>query len=238
VFLGLRLSGSGFTLDLGLLNGVWGVAGGWVCAGQDLTRGGVLTRAGCYWHKGPLRYQGVRMVNLISKLINPPHGLWRVDELVTHLRKQNKLSSEAATEIETAAYRAIHSGALKSHDPLTSLHVTSSSAYTPIVSLQSFSQWLLASGIQVKLKAPRRKITQQTKTHATKGIWKMQIQAEAAQLFKRLRASRASPTVHSILPTIVQWCRTNNVKTDGGIFPSEGYLRTHVLGARHWSPPP
>ena len=67
--------------------------------------------------------------------------------------------------------------------------------------------------------------------------WKMRIQVEAASRFKRLRASGASPTVHSIINDMAKWCRDNNVKTDGGIFPAPGYLRTHVLSRKHWSPP-
>lgn len=67
--------------------------------------------------------------------------------------------------------------------------------------------------------------------------WKMRVQAEAASLFRRLRASGASPTVHSILGEMVKWCRTHDVKTDGGIYPTPGYLRTHVLAGKHWTPP-
>lgn len=67
--------------------------------------------------------------------------------------------------------------------------------------------------------------------------WKMQIQAEATALVLRLRASGASPTRHSILDSMVTWCRENNVMTDGKIFPSSGYLRTHVLGGKHWEVP-
>ena len=67
--------------------------------------------------------------------------------------------------------------------------------------------------------------------------WKMKIQSEAASRFKRLQKSGASPTVHSIVGDIAKWCRDNDVKTDGGIYPSANYLRTHVLGGKHWAPP-
>jgi len=67
--------------------------------------------------------------------------------------------------------------------------------------------------------------------------WKMRIQVEAASRMKRLRASGASPTTHSILDDMATWCRANDVKTDNGIYPSSGYLRTHVLGGKHWKPP-
>lgn len=67
--------------------------------------------------------------------------------------------------------------------------------------------------------------------------WKTRIQTEAASLITRLRASGASPTPYSILDDMVIWSRTNDVKTNSGIYPSAGYLRTHVLGGKHWTPP-
>lgn len=67
--------------------------------------------------------------------------------------------------------------------------------------------------------------------------WKMKIQAEATELCKRLRNSGASPTKSSICDPMAKWCRENNVKTDNGIFPTSNYLRTHVLGGKHWDLP-
>ena len=67
--------------------------------------------------------------------------------------------------------------------------------------------------------------------------WKMRIQTQAATHMKMLRASNANPTISSILDYMVRWCRENDVKTVSGIFPSAGYLRTHVLGGKHWTPP-
>lgn len=67
--------------------------------------------------------------------------------------------------------------------------------------------------------------------------WKMQIQAEATALCLRLRKAGANPTKHSILEAMAKWCRENDVLTDGNIYPSEGYIRTHVLGGKHWEVP-
>lgn len=67
--------------------------------------------------------------------------------------------------------------------------------------------------------------------------WKMRVQAQAAARILRLRSVGANPTVHSILDDMAKWCREKDVKTNGGIFPSSGYLRTHVLGGKHWTPP-
>jgi hypothetical protein len=67
--------------------------------------------------------------------------------------------------------------------------------------------------------------------------WKMLIQAEATAYCLRLRKAGANPTKNSILEPMVKWCRDNNVKTDGGIYPRDGYLRTHVLGGKHWDVP-
>jgi hypothetical protein len=65
--------------------------------------------------------------------------------------------------------------------------------------------------------------------------WIMQIQTEAAALWKRLQDSGASPTKNNIKDTLATWCRNNNVKTPGNICPSEGYISRHVL--QKWGPP-
>ena len=67
--------------------------------------------------------------------------------------------------------------------------------------------------------------------------WKLRVQEEAANMFKRARISGASPTVHSIKDDLATWCRQQDIKTDGGIYPSGEYLRVHVLSGRHWQKP-
>jgi hypothetical protein len=69
------------------------------------------------------------------------------------------------------------------------------------------------------------------------GNWKMQIQSEATRMFKSLRNAGAQPKVHSIIDDLAKWCRNNNVKTASGVYPSAGYIRTHVLSGKHWTPP-
>ena len=69
------------------------------------------------------------------------------------------------------------------------------------------------------------------------GNWKTKIQEEAASRMKKLREAGANPTVHSLLDGLVRWCRENDIKTDSGIYPANGYLRTHVLSGKHWTPP-
>jgi hypothetical protein len=67
--------------------------------------------------------------------------------------------------------------------------------------------------------------------------WKMLIQAEATALCLRLRKAGANPTKNSILNSMAQWCRDNDIRTDTQIIPSANYLRTHVLGGKHWNMP-
>lgn len=67
--------------------------------------------------------------------------------------------------------------------------------------------------------------------------WKMQVQSAAADHWKNLRAGGANPTVSSILAWVAKWCIDNDVRTDGGVNPSAGYLRTHVLSGKHWTTP-
>lgn len=178
------------------------------------------------------------MVKSVSQLLNPLHGLWRIDELVQRLGSQNNLTPSVLKQVEMSAYRAVHSGLLKSHDPDSSLHNKNPADYAPLVTVKEFTEWLNASGSQLKLKNPRRTQTKPKLAVTIKGNWKMQIQAEASRRFKALRASGANPTVLSILPDIVSWCSANNIRTDTGIIPTKNYLRTHVLGGKHWSPPP
>lgn len=67
--------------------------------------------------------------------------------------------------------------------------------------------------------------------------WKMRVQEAAAARWLDLRGRGMNPTVVSILGDMVRWCRENDVLTSSGITPSEGYLRTHVLGGKNWTPP-
>lgn len=67
--------------------------------------------------------------------------------------------------------------------------------------------------------------------------WKMRVQVEAADRWKALDAAGASPTLSSIADLMAVWCRKNQVRSASGIYPQANYLRTHVLGAKHWSPP-
>ncbi len=67
--------------------------------------------------------------------------------------------------------------------------------------------------------------------------WKMRIQAEATAFCLRLQKVGANPTKSSVLKPMTKWCVENEVRTDGNIFPSANYLRTHVLGGKHWDVP-
>ena len=65
--------------------------------------------------------------------------------------------------------------------------------------------------------------------------WKMRVQAEAAAYWLHTRKTGANPTKASIRPHLLKWCKENKVLTKIGINPSDGYLKTHVLGK--WEPP-
>lgn len=85
--------------------------------------------------------------------------------------------------------------------------------------------------------APATPSDEKTEGTAQELHWKMRVQAEAAAHWKRLRQSGCNPTRASIRPHLVTWCVDNKVKTKLDINPSDGYLRTHVLAKRHWTPP-
>lgn len=68
--------------------------------------------------------------------------------------------------------------------------------------------------------------------------WKMEAQAIAAELWSNLRNAGANPTVAGIVDQVARICADRGIKTASGINPTPGYLRTHVLSAKHWTPPP
>jgi hypothetical protein len=67
--------------------------------------------------------------------------------------------------------------------------------------------------------------------------WKMIIQSEAANLWKRLVTQGCSPSISSIVDDMAKWCREKKVLTGGDFYPSREYLRRHVLSKKHWTPP-
>ena len=67
--------------------------------------------------------------------------------------------------------------------------------------------------------------------------WKMRVQAEAAAEWIRWRKRGSNPTRASIRPHLLKWCVAEGVFTSLRVNPSDGYLRTHVLSAKHWAPP-
>ena len=67
---------------------------------------------------------------------------------------------------------------------------------------------------------------------------RMRIQAEAYELWIRLKASGANPTVHSICGSMAKWCADNNITTHTGVTPRAGTIRNTILGGRSdWQPP-
>ena len=68
--------------------------------------------------------------------------------------------------------------------------------------------------------------------------WRMQIQAEAYELWIRFRAKGCNPSVYSICDDMAVWCIRKNIKGGKGKNPRAGTIRNTVLGAGHWTPPP
>jgi len=65
--------------------------------------------------------------------------------------------------------------------------------------------------------------------------WKLQVQAEAARMFLKLRAIGCKPTKHSIKDDLAKWCKETGVKTKSLIHPDAEYIYRHAL--RDWTPP-
>ena len=169
---------------------------------------------------------------------NPTHPLVSVDSLVESLAILNTLDDGAKTAVLNLARKAILAGQLNSHDAQTTARISDMAKATPLVTPQEFQDWAVANGITLKLPALKPKRVRSKKQPIQTNNWRMRIQAQATSHILALRKSGANPTVHSIINDIHTWCVQNSVRSSRGVIPSPGYIRTHVLGGKHWTPPP
>ena len=174
----------------------------------------------------------------ITHYTNPPAPLVTVDSMVESLVVDNKLDDETHREILELARKAILSGGLHSHDGQTTARVTDISKATPLVIPQKFNEWVNSTGMTFKLPSIKPKRIRVKKQTAQTNNWKLRVQMQATKHILALRKGGANPTVLSIIKDIHAWCVDNNVRAIGGLVPSPGYIRTHALGGRYWSPPP
>ena len=169
---------------------------------------------------------------------NPTPPLKTVDSMVESLAVLNNLNDDATTAILNMAQKAILAGELSSYDALTTARISDTTKATPLVIPQEFKDWLAIRGITLKLPTLRPKRARVKKQVIQTNNWKMRIQTQAASHILALRKGGANPTVHSIINDIHAWCVQNNVRAPRGGIPRPGYIRTHVLGGKHWAPPP
>lgn len=175
----------------------------------------------------------------MNSVYTPPiHPLVTVDEMVDALVAQNNLNAASQTKILNLARKAILRGELHSRDPQTTARISDVSKATPLVIPQDFNTWVASTGMTLKLPAIKPKRARVKKPAVQTNNWRLRVQGEATKHMLALRKTGSNPTVLSILKDIHTWCVQNNVKTPRGIVPSEGYIRTHALGGRYWSPPP
>ncbi len=169
---------------------------------------------------------------------NPTPPLKTVDSMVDSLSAHNHLNDEATAAILNMAREAIHAGELHSYDALTTARISDTAKATPLVIPQEFKDWVATTGMTLKLSPLRPKRTRAKKQAIQTNNWRMRIQTQATSHILALRKGGANPTVHSIINDIHAWCVQNGVRSDRGGIPSPGYIRTHVLGGKHWTPPP
>lgn len=156
----------------------------------------------------------------------------------------------ARLNLEDELRRAVDSCVLPVKDPLTlGPHPCPQGnvLMSALVTVEALGAFVADRGVTVVIDEPDAA----TVTHAAAPVpgvmddhapklehWKMRVHAEAAAEWKQLRAVHCNPTRASIRQHVLNWCRDNGIKTSSHINPSDGYLRTHVLSAKHWDPPP
>ena len=143
---------------------------------------------------------------------------------------------------------AINSGALPTRDRKTGMRCPANNPeFLFLVDVDDVNAWLKGEGVKYRwtLQAatqPQAKLmATESASDGVKAIvpdWRMQIQAEAYELWLRLRASGCNPSVYSICEDMAKWCSKSNIKGGKNQNPRAGTIRNTVLGAGHWNPPP
>jgi hypothetical protein len=76
-----------------------------------------------------------------------------------------------------------------------------------------------------------------TKPKSVAMNWKQEYQAEATAYYIRTWGHGATPNRSNCADTLARWGALNQKTTDLGKIPGAGYIREHVIGTRHWTPP-
>ena len=151
----------------------------------------------------------------------------------------------ARVNLDEELPKAVAAGLLKVRDPLTHGPHTFPHGFalqTAVVKVSDLRAYLADRGMGVRFASaplgeavPTAALVAEPHEAPPLEDWKMRVQAEAAAYWLHLRKTGANPTKASIRPHLLKWCQENNVLTKIGINPSDGYLKTHVLGK--WEPP-
>lgn len=180
-----------------------------------------------------------------------PNGTYSYSQAAHEIAQAQGWGGERESALNAEMASAINAGQLPTHDRHTGLRLPADGRreFMGLVTVDDVNGWLESRGALYHWTRPQQAALAQAGGDAESSDamsadapalpnWKMRIQTEATAMFKRQRKAGAQPAVYSIIDSLAAWCRDNGVKTDSDIFPSAGYIRTHVLSGKHWTPPP
>jgi hypothetical protein len=175
----------------------------------------------------------------------PINGLYMYQQAAREIADAEEWDDSKLEALQAEMISAINSGSLPIRSRKTGMVISPNSLdLLYLVTVDDVNEWLKSKRVPYRwkvqtVKKPAPVATEQAGSQAPAvPNWKMRIQAEATASVLKLRKSGASPTKSSTTEMMAKWCRDNNLITDGGVFPSANYLRTHVLGGKHWDLPP
>ncbi len=67
--------------------------------------------------------------------------------------------------------------------------------------------------------------------------WRNAVRAEAWEKWVQTLAGNGTPTLENVSVYLANWCDHNTILTDTGKTPKSGYIKIHVIDAKHWNPP-
>jgi hypothetical protein len=96
-------------------------------------------------------------------------------------------------------------------------------------------RWLISWDPEASEVSATRKLTLAQKVK--KFGWKNAMHYEANEIWREIAIAGGKPSIAEISRELHRRAAKSTIVTDGGVIPSAGYIKNHIISARFWSPP-
>lgn len=171
--------------------------------------------------------QVLEQINTLSNLAKPPSKRQK-DPTWATIGDQDPITTLLFTKVLTGHLPAIDSTGHKIDKP------TRLNQFTDLYATEDEVNSVLCEAGYRFIWTPK---IRKTKPKSVAMNWKQEYQAEATAYYIRTWGHGATPNRKNCADTLAKWGALNKKTTDLGKIPGAGYIRVHVIGTQHWTPP-